>query len=63
MKIVKVNPLKASSYIEIPEQYKNSKYRLINIKNNDNKCVKWAVAMYFCTDEKNSQRMTIKLKE
>ena len=34
-------PLVGSSYIDLPIELKNSKKGLINIKNNDQKCVLW----------------------
>ena len=33
IKIEKYKPLKGSSYIELPEKYRNPKFRLINMKN------------------------------
>ena len=54
VKIVKVNPLKASSYIELPEKYTHSSYGLIYVRNSDNMCFKWSVARHFCTDEKKT---------
>ena len=56
MKIVKVNPSKASSLIELTEKYWNPNYRLIIVKYDDNECFKWA-------DQKNPQRITRKLKD
>ena len=32
------NPLSGSTYIELPDELKNSMKGLINIKNDDNKC-------------------------
>ena len=63
VKIVKINPLKESSYIELPEQYRNPNYGLINIRNNDTECFKWSVDKYFCMDKRNPQRITKKLRE
>ena len=63
MNIVNVNFLRASSYIVFPEEYRNPKNGLINIRNNDNECFKWTVARHFCADERNPQRITKKLKE
>ena len=34
-------PLLGSSFIELPNELKNSREGLINIKNNDNKCFLW----------------------
>ena len=58
IKIAKHNPLKGSSYIELPEKYRNSKFGLINIKNDDKECFKWCIARYFCIEEKKPQRIS-----
>ena len=42
MNIAKYNPLKTSSYIELPIEIKN-KRACVNVKNKDNKCFLWAV--------------------
>ena len=42
LKIDKWDPLKASSYIDLPPELKNKK-ALINMKNTDNKCFLWCV--------------------
>ena len=36
--IVACQPLNGSSYIDLPDELKNSKNRLINIENKDNEC-------------------------
>ena len=41
MNIVEYQPLKGSSYIELPIELRNSMKGLINIKNNDNECFRW----------------------
>ncbi|XP_043470382.1 uncharacterized protein LOC122503769 [Leptopilina heterotoma] len=38
----KYNPMRASSYIDLPIKIKN-KHACINVQNNDNECFKWAV--------------------
>ena len=35
------SPLLGSTYIELPDKLKNPMKGLINIKNNDNKCLLW----------------------
>jgi len=40
---VKYNPLKGSSYIDLPKWIKDKK-ACVNVKNNDNKCFLWAIA-------------------
>ena len=42
LEIYKVNDIQASSYIELPEKYKNNK-SIINIKNNDQFCFLWCI--------------------
>ena len=44
LEIYKVNDIQASSYIELPEKYKNNK-SIINIKNNDQFCL-WCIIAY-----------------
>ena len=36
------SPLSGTTYIDLPEELKNSMKGLINIKNNDNKCFLWS---------------------
>ena len=42
MNIAKYEPLKGSSYIPLPEALANKK-AIINVKNDDNKCLEWAL--------------------
>ncbi|CAH1646013.1 unnamed protein product [Spodoptera littoralis] len=42
MNVNKFNPLRGSSYINLPQDIK-SKKAVINVKNNDNMCFKWAL--------------------
>lgn len=42
MNVNKFNPLRGSSYIDLPQDIK-SKKAVINVKNNDNMCFKWAL--------------------
>ena len=51
LKIAKHVPIKGSSYLELSEKYRNPKFRLINMKNQDEQCFKWCVARHFCRDE------------
>ena len=39
-------PLSGSTYIKFPCMFKNSKKGLVNIKNNDNKCLLWCHIRY-----------------
>ena len=38
----KVNDIRASSWVELPEKYKNNK-SIMNIKNNDQFCFLWCI--------------------
>ena len=62
IKVVKYTPIKGSSYIALPEKFRNSKFGLINIKNEDDKCFQYCIARHFCRDEKHSERVTKRLK-
>ena len=42
IEMYKIKDIKASSYIELPEKYKNNK-SIINIKNNDQYCFVWSI--------------------
>ena len=44
--IAKYEPLKGSSYIELPAFLKNSSKGLINLKNRDDKCFMWCHIRY-----------------
>ena len=41
LNIFAYSPLIESTYIKLPNELKNSRKRLINIQNNDNKCFLW----------------------
>ena len=45
LEMYKVNDIQDSSYIELPEKYKNNK-SIINIKNNDQICFLWCILAY-----------------
>ena len=61
--IVKYLPLKGSSYIPLPEQLKNSKKGLINIKNEDDKCFLSCHVRHLNPVRKNPQKITAKDRE
>ena len=46
----------------MPEKFRNSKFGLINIKNEDDKCFQYCVARHFCRDEIHPERVTKRLK-
>ena len=41
LNIVEYQPMKGSSYIQLPVELRNSKKGLINMKNEDNECFRW----------------------
>ena len=45
LEIYKVNDIQASSYLELPEKYKNFK-SIINIKNDYQICFLWCILAY-----------------
>ena len=57
LNIVKYNPVKGSSYIKLPEELRNSKKGLINIKNEDDECFRWCHIRYLNPQDKGSQRI------
>ena len=54
LEICKVNDIQASSWVELPEKYKNNK-SIINIKKNDQFCFLWCILAYLypVEDDKN----------
>ena len=55
------SPLIESSFVELPNEVKNPKKGLINIKNNDNKCFLWCHVRQF--DKKHPERISKKDKK
>ena len=55
--IVNYNPLKGSSYIELPQELRNSAKGLINMKNEDNECFRWCHIRHLNPQEKDPQRI------
>ena len=53
--IVNYNPLKGSSYIELPQELKNR--GLINLQNKDNECFRWCHIRYLNPQGKDPQRI------
>ena len=58
--ILLYNPLEGSSYIELPQELQNPRKRLINIKNEDQKCFLYCLLYHFHRDEmtNNPQRVS-----
>ena len=55
--IVNYNPLKGSSYIELPQELRNSAKGLINMKNRDNECFRWCHIRHLNPQNKDPQRI------
>ena len=52
------SPLFGSTYIELPDELKNSRKGLINIQNNDNICFLWCHVRHLNLNDENPQRIT-----
>ena len=57
LEIYKVNDIQASSYIELPEKYKNNK-SIISIKNDDQYCFLWCILAHLCPVEDHKNRIS-----
>ena len=57
LNIVKYKPMNGSSYIQLPEELRNSAKGLINLKNNDNRCFLWCHIRYLNPTTKDPQRI------
>ena len=55
--IVNYNPLKGSSYIELPQELQNSAKGLINMKHKDNECFRWCHIRHLNPQDKDPQRI------
>ena len=55
--IVNYKVLKGSSYIETPQELKNSSKGLINTKNSDNECFRWCHSRHENPQKKDPQRI------
>ena len=55
LEIYKVNDIQASSYIELPEKYKNNK-SIISIKNDDQFCFLWCILAHLFPVEDHKNR-------
>ena len=56
------SPLIGSSFVELPNELKNPKKGLINIKNNDNKCFLWCHVRHLNLIKKHPGRIKTKDK-
>ena len=61
--IVKYDPLSGSSYIPLPKKLRNSMKGLINIKNEDDKCLLWNIVRYHNPVKHHAERITMKDRE
>ena len=52
------SPSSASTYIELPDELRNSMKGSVNVKNNDNKCLLWCHIRHLNPLNKNPQRIT-----
>ncbi|XP_061712768.1 uncharacterized protein LOC133521721 [Cydia pomonella] len=57
MNVNKFNPLRGSSYLDLPKDIK-SKKAVINVQNNDHQCLKWALLSGIFPVVKNANRST-----
>ena len=57
LNVVKYKPMKASSYIKLPQELRNSAKGLVNMKNEDNECFRWCHIRHLNPQEKNPQRI------
>ena len=54
---VKYEPIKGNSYIQLPQELRNSNKGLINIKNDDNECFRWCHIRHLNPQAKDPQRI------
>ena len=57
LEIYKVNDIQASSYIELPEKYKNNKSK-ISIKSDGQYCFLWCILAHLCPVEDHKKRIS-----
>ncbi|KAL9970109.1 hypothetical protein ACROYT_G022435 [Oculina patagonica] len=55
--LVKYEPMKGESYIQLPPELRNSAKGLINMKNEDNECFRWCHIRYINPQDKYPQRI------
>ena len=63
LNIVQYQPMKGSSYIKLPQELRNSKKGLINMKNEDNECFRWCHIRRLNPQDKDPQRIKKSDKE
>ena len=57
LNIVQYEPMKGSSYIELPEELKHHLKGLINLKNKDNECFRWCHIRYLNPQDAHPERI------
>ena len=57
LNIVKYQPMQGSSYIQLPQELRNSALGLINLKNEDDECFRWCHIRYLNPQTKDPQRI------
>ena len=63
LNIVKYQPIRGSSYIQLPAELRNSAKGLINLKNKDNECFRWCHIRHLNPQGKYPQRIKKSDKE
>ena len=63
LNIVQYQPMKGSSYIELPQELRNSGKGLINMKYEDNECFRWCDIRHLNPQDKDPQRIKKSDKE
>ena len=63
LNIAQYQPMKGSSYIKLPQELRNSKKGLINMKNEDNECFRWCHIRRLNPQDKYPQRIKKSDKE
>ena len=56
LNIINYQPLRGGSYLELPEELRNPKKGLINLKNEDNKCFLWSHVRKLNPQKKKSSK-------
>ena len=63
LNIVKYEPMKGSSYIQLPVELRHHMKGLINLKNEDNQCFRWCHIRFLNPQDKDPQRVKKSDKE
>ena len=63
LNIVSYVPLRGTSYLPLPEELRNSRKGLINIKNTDNECFRWCHIRHLNPLKNHNERITARDKE